>query len=382
MSYLLAMDQGTTSSRSILFDIEGRPVSAAQKELEQHFPSPGWVEHDPEDIWRSQVETAKEVLAKAGVEAGEVAAIGVANQRETTLVWERATGAPLHMAIVWQDRRTTELIDRLKREGLENSFRDKTGLVLDPYFSGSKMQWLMDNIPSIKERAARGEICFGTVDSWLIYRLTGGRVHATDVTNASRTLLFNIHTMEWDDELLDIFKIPKNSLPKVLPSTGWFGNTDPQLFGGAIPIAGVAGDQQAALFGQACFSPGMVKNTYGTGAFVMMNTGEKHFLGDGALTTLAWQLKGQKPVYALEGSIFIAGAAIQWLRDGLGLIESASEVEELARKVDDTGGIYFVPALTGLGAPHWDPYARGLIIGITRGSTRAHLIRAALEAMA
>ena len=382
MKYLLAVDQGTTSSRTILFDMAGHPVCVAQREFEQHFPRPGWVEHDAEDIWDSQLATIREALDRGGVSPQEVAAIGITNQRETTLVWERATGKPLHRAIVWQDRRGAALTARLKSEGLEPRFREKTGLVLDPYFSGSKLAWLLDQVPDLRKRAQNGEICFGTVDTWLMFRLSGGRIHATDVTNASRTLLFNIHSLEWDPELLEIFDIPGALLPEVRPSSGVFGETDPGLLGCGIPIAGVAGDQQAALFGQACFEPGMAKNTYGTGAFVVMNTGREPVMGEGVLTTLAWQLQGSKPVYALEGSIFVAGAAIQWLRDGLGLIESAADVEALARSVPDTDGVYFVPAFVGLGAPHWDPYARGLIIGLTRGTTKAHLARAALEAMA
>ena len=382
MRYLLALDQGTTSSRAILFDLEGRPVSAAQQEFPQHFPRPGWVEHDPHDIWSTQIETARQALDRAGVSPAEVEAVGITNQRETTLVWERGTGRPLHRAIVWQDRRVAGLTDRLRAEGLEPEVRERTGLVLDPYFSGGKLAWLLDEVPGLRRRAEAGEVCFGTVDTWLVHRLTGGRVHATDVTNAGRTLLFDIRRLEWDERLLEIFGIPPAVLPDARPSAGVFGETDPELLGRAIPITGVAGDQQAALFGQACFDPGTAKNTYGTGAFVMMNTGGRPVLGEGVLTTLAWQLEGREPVYALEGSIFVAGAAVQWLRDGLGLIESAPEVEALARRVLDTGGVYFVPALTGLGAPHWDPHARGLIAGVTRGTTAAHLARAALEAMA
>ncbi len=382
MRYLLALDQGTTSSRAILFDLEGRPVSSAQQEFPQHFPRPGWVEHDPEDIWSTQIGTARQALDRAGACAADVAAVGITNQRETTLVWERATGRPLHRAIVWQDRRVAGLTDRLRAEGLEPEVRERTGLVLDPYFSGGKLAWLLDEVPGLRRRAEAGQVCFGTVDTWLMYRLTGGRVHATDVTNASRTLLFDIRGLGWDERLLDIFGVPPAVLPEVRPSAGVFGETDPELLGRAIPITGVAGDQQAALFGQACFAPGTAKNTYGTGAFVMMNTGGRPVLGEGVLTTPAWQIGGQEAVYALEGSIFIAGAAVQWLRDGLGLIESAPEVEALAGRVPDTGGVYFVPALTGLGAPHWDPHARGLIAGVTRGTTAAHLARAALEAMA
>jgi len=382
MAYLLALDQGTTSSRSILFDLDGTIIGVAQKELEQHFPEDGWVEHDAEEIWQSQIRTAREVLEKTGVAAKDIAAIGITNQRETTVVWDRATGKPLHSAIVWQDRRTAETTDRLKQQGLEPLFRERTGLVLDPYFSGSKMAWLLENVDGLKVKASAGELCFGTIDTWLIYRLTGGKVHATDVTNASRTLLFNIHELQWDTQLMDVFGIPESVLPEARPSSGIYGETDADLLGYSIPIAGVAGDQQAALFGQACFEPGMAKNTYGTGAFIVMNTGEQPVLGDGILTTLAWQLGDQDPIYALEGSIFIAGAGVQWLRDGLGLIKGSEEIEILARSVDDNGGVYFVPALVGLGSPHWDPYARGLIVGLTRGSTKAHLARACLEAMA
>ena len=382
MKYLLALDQGTTSSRAILFGLDGGLVSVAQKEFEQHFPHDGWVEHDAREIWQSQLDTAREAIRKADADPGDVAAIGITNQRETTVVWDRSTGDPLYRAIVWQDRRTANLTDRMKEDGLEPVIREKTGLVLDPYFSGGKLAWILDNVSGIRERADAGEVCFGTVDSWLMYRLSEGRIHATDVTNASRTLLFNIHDLSWDDELLKIFNIPAGILPLVHPSAHRFGDTDPALLGKAIPIAGVAGDQQAALFGQACFEPGMAKNTYGTGAFVVMNTGPTPVLGEGVLTTIGWQIKGQQPQYALEGSIFIAGAAVQWLRDGLGLIKDASEIEQLAASVPDTGGVYFVPALVGLGAPYWDPYARGTIVGLTRGTNKAHLARAVLEAMA
>ncbi|TFH33535.1 MAG: glycerol kinase GlpK [Deltaproteobacteria bacterium] len=382
MKYLLAIDQGTTSSRTILFDLEGRLVSVAQREFPQYYPHPGWVEHEPEEIWQSQLGTIREVLARSSVSPKEVAAIGITNQRETTLVWERKTGSPLHRAIVWQDRRTANFTDRLRQNGLEPRIREKTGLVLDPYFSASKLAWLLEHVPGLQERAEAGEVCFGNVDTWLMYRLSGGRIYATDVTNASRTQLFNLQDLAWDPELLDVFGIPRAMLPEVKPSSGIFGETDPGLLGRAIEITGVAGDQQAALFGQACFEPGMAKNTYGTGAFVVMNTGRKPVFGEGVLTTLAWQIGKTPPVYALEGSIFVAGAAVQWLRDGLGLIQNAGEVEDLARSVTNTEGVYFVPALTGLGAPWWDPYARGLIIGLTRGSTKAHIARAALEAMA
>lgn len=381
MSAILALDQGTTSSRAIVFRDDGTPAASAQREFPQHFPEPGWVEHDPEDLWQTQLATAREALERSGA-TREVAALGITNQRETTLVWDRRTGEPLHRAIVWQDRRTAPQTGRLKAEGWERRVHEKTGLVLDPYFSGSKLSWLLDRVPGLRRRAERGEVCFGTVDAWLLFRLTGGRVHATDVTNASRTLLFDIHALDWDGELLELFHIPREVLPEVRVSAGFFGETDREVFGRPIPVTGIAGDQQAALFGQACFTPGTAKNTYGTGAFVVMNTGERPVLGHGVLTTLAWQLGDRPPVYALEGSIFIAGAAVQWLRDGLGLIGTAPEVEVLARSVPDAGGVYFVPALTGLGAPHWDPQPRGLIVGITRGTTRAHLARAALEAIA
>jgi glycerol kinase len=330
----------------------------------------------------SQIRTAREVLEKTGIVAKDIAAIGITNQRETTVVWDRSTGKPLYKAIVWQDRRTASMTDRLKEEGLETLFRERTGLVLDPYFSGSKLAWLLENVDGLKEKTSEGGVCFGTIDAWLIYRLTGGLVHATDVTNASRTLLFNIHNLQWDTELMGVFGIPGSVLPEVRPSSEIYGETIADLFGHPIPIAGVAGDQQAALFGQACFEPGMGKNTYGTGAFVVMNTGEEPVLGEGVLTTLAWQVGDRKPQYALEGSIFIAGAGVQWLRDGLGLIEDARDVEKLARSVTDNGGVYFVPALVGLGSPYWDPYARGLIVGLTRGSRKAHLARASIEAMA
>ncbi|RMH53782.1 MAG: glycerol kinase [Deinococcus-Thermus bacterium] len=383
MPYVLALDQGTTSSRAIIFDLEGRPLGLAQQEFAQHFPEPGWVEHDPMEIWHTQLQVARKAIARAGVEPGEIQALGITNQRETTLIWERTTGKPVHRAIVWQDRRTARACERLKEEGHEALFRQKTGLVLDPYFSGTKVSWLLENLPGLKERAIKGELCFGTVDSWLIYNLTGGQVHATDASNASRTLLMNLQTLSWDEELLRILGVPKALLPEIWPSAGLFGRTLPELLGAAIPITGVAGDQQAALFGQACFSPGMAKNTYGTGCFLLMNTGKAPVASkNGLLTTLAWQLEGEAPEYALEGSVFVAGAAVQWLRDGLGIIQSSSEVEALARRVESTEGVYFVPAFVGLGAPYWDAYARGTIIGLTRGSTAAHLARAALEAIA
>jgi glycerol kinase len=382
MKCLLALDQGTTSSRSMLFNLEGRPIGSAQQEFQQHFPQPGWVEHDPLDIWQSQLQTAREVLAKTGTALSDIVSIGITNQRETTLIWERATGKPIYPAIVWQDRRTAGTCDRLKQQGLEELFRSKTGLVLDPYFSGTKIAWILENVKGAAQRAQAGELAFGTVDSWLMYNLSGRVAHLTDVSNASRTLVFNIHTLQWDDELLRILRVPKALLPEVRPSAGAFARTAPDVFGDSIPIAGCAGDQQAALFGQACFSAGMAKNTYGTGAFVVMNTGTTSVSGDGVISTIAWQLAGQPAEYALEGSIFIAGAVVQWLRDGLGIISSSAEIERLAQDVDDNGGVFFVPAFVGLGAPYWDSYARGTIMGLTRGTTRAHLARAALEAIA
>lgn len=382
MPYLIALDQGTTSSRTTLFDCAGNTLATAQREFPQHYPTPGWVEHDPEDIWVSQLATLKEVLAASQAPPAEVAGIGITNQRETVLVWDRESGRPLYRALVWQDRRTADLTQRMRQEGMEPLVRDKTGLLLDPYFSASKLSWLFDNVAGLRARAERGEVCFGTVDSFLVYRLTGGRSHVTDVSNASRTLLFNIHTLSWDEELLRLFRVPPAVLPEVLGSGAPFGTTDPAVVGASLPITGVAGDQQAALFGQACLAPGMAKVTYGTGAFVVMNTGDTASLADGVLSTVAWQLPGEKVCYALEGSIFIAGAALQWLRDGLGLLKSAAESEALARSVETTGGVYFVPALTGLGAPYWDPYARGVLCGLTRGTERGHLARAALEAIA
>ncbi|HMD02127.1 MAG TPA: glycerol kinase GlpK, partial [Candidatus Baltobacteraceae bacterium] len=349
MKVLLALDQGTTSSRSVLFDLAGRPLASAQVALSQHFPAPGWVEHDPVEIWESQIRTGRDVLQATGTAPADIAGVGITNQRETTLIWERASGKPVHRAIVWQDRRTASLCDDLKARGLEKTFSEKTGLVLDPYFSGTKVAWLLRNVEGLAARAHAGELAFGTVDTWLTYNLSAGRAHLTDVTNASRTLLFNIHTLAWDDELLNLLEVPKVLLPEVRPSTGAFTSVDPALFGGSVPIAGIAGDQQAALFGQACFSAGMAKNTYGTGAFVVMNTGTRALSGPGVISTLAWQIEGQLPEYALEGSIFVAGAAVQWLRDGLGIIASSDEIEALAGSVPDTGGVYFVPALTGLG---------------------------------
>ncbi len=379
--YILALDQGTTSSRAILFDQTGRLVASAQKELEQHYPQPGWVEHDAREIWASQLGVAAEVLAKAGLSSQEVKAVGIANQRETTVLWDRRTGEPLHRAIVWQDRRTARFIDDLKRQGLEPLVQAKTGLVLDAYFSGSKLRWLLENVPGARERAEAGELAFGTVDSWLLYKLSGGRLHATDVTNASRTLLFNLHTLDWDDALLDLFGVPRAILPEVRSSSEIYGETDVDGLKGA-PIAGMAGDQQAATFGQACFERGQGKNTYGTGAFMVMNMGaEPVASANKLLSTVGWRTRDDL-AYALEGSVFVAGAVVQWLRDGLGIIERSSEVEALAASVPDAGGVYFVPAFAGLGAPHWDPYARGAVLGLTGGSTAAHLARAALEAIA
>lgn len=383
MPYILAFDQGTTSSRSIVFDENGSIRGVDQREFPQHFPQPGWVEHDPADIWNSQLETARAALRNAGVAASDVAAIGITNQRETAIVWERESGRPIHNAIVWQDRRTAPLCEELRARGLEDTFRRKTGLLLDPYFSGTKIAWLLDNVQGARERAERGELAFGTVDSWLIYNLTEGRTHSTDYTNASRTLLFDLHALDWDDELLELLRVPRSMLPKALPSSGRFGEAAASLLGGAIPIAGVAGDQQAALVGQAGFSRGLAKNTYGTGSFVLLNTGDEAVVSKaGLLTTVAYALEDRKAVYALEGSIFVTGAAVQWLRDGLGIISTSAHVEELARRQPDNGGVYLVPAFVGLGAPYWDPYARGTIVGLTRGSTGSHVARAALEAMA
>ncbi|MBQ8341156.1 MAG: glycerol kinase GlpK [Clostridia bacterium] len=380
--YLMALDQGTTSSRCIIFDKRGNTVAVASKEFTQYFPQAGWVEHDAEEIFESQLWCAREALKKSGLSESDVAAIGITNQRETTIVWERATGKPICPAIVWQCRRTANRCDELAAAGLTDKIRAKTGLALDPYFSGTKLEWILDHTEGARERAARGELCFGTVDSYLIFRLTGGRVHATDPSNAARTLLYNIHDMKWDKELLELFNIPAAMLPEVKPSAGLFGDTDAELLGAPIAIAGVAGDQQAALFGQCCYEVGSVKNTYGTGGFLLMNTGERTVHSkNGLLTTVGWQI-GDKVTYVLEGSVFVCGAAIQWLRDGLGLLSSAAESEAVASTVPDTGDVYFVPALSGLGTPYWDPYARGVIVGLSRGTTRAHLIRATLEAMA
>ncbi len=380
--YILALDQGTTSSRAILFDHDGRINATAQQEFEQHFPQPGWVEHDGQEIWQTQLKVAQRVLTEADVQADALAGIGITNQRETTLLWNKQTGEPIHNAIVWQDRRTAGFCDQLRRDGHADTIRQKTGLVLDAYFSGTKIRWLLDNVSGAKSLAEAGQLAFGTMDSWLIWNLTDGQSHVTDVTNASRTLLFNIHTLQWDDELLDLLGIPTSLLPQVASSSEVYGNTQANLLGSAVPIAGIAGDQQAALFGQLCTQPGMVKNTYGTGSFVVLNTGDQPIESQhNLLSTVAWQING-KTTYALEGSIFIAGAIVQWLRDGLGLIEKSSDVEALANTVDDNGDVYLVPALTGLGAPHWDQYARGTIAGLTRGTTAGHLARAAIESMA
>ena len=384
--YILALDQGTTSSRTIVFDASGAPVSVAQREFPQIFPAPGLVEHDPEDIWASQLRTAQDALRQAGITAEDIAAIGVTNQRETAIVWERATGKPIHNAIVWQSRLTAPICDELIQRGLGDTVRAKTGLVIDPYFSGTKVKWLLDNVSGARERAARGELLFGTVDSFLIWRLSGGRAHVTDYSNASRTLLFNIHTLDWDDDLLRELDVPRAMLPRVLPSSHVYAQCDPHYFGAAIPIAGAAGDQQAATFGQACFAPGMVKNTYGTGCFMLLNTGDQPRASrNGLLTTIGWGLGApEQPriTYALEGSVFVAGAAVQWLRDGLGIIEKSEDVERLASSVPDAGGVYVVPAFVGLGAPYWDAKARGGILGVTRGTTAAHIARAVVAAMA
>ena len=379
--YVMSLDAGTTSNRCIVFNEKGEMCSAAQKEFTQYFPKPGWVEHDPEEIWATQLEVARAAMANLGIAAPEIAAIGITNQRETTIVWDRETGEPVYPAIVWQCRRTSEYCDSLKARGLTEIYRKKTGLVIDAYFSGTKIKWILDHVDGARERAAAGKLLFGTVETWLIWKLTKGRVHITDYSNASRTMLFNINTLEWDQEILDELEIPRSMLPEVRPSSCIYGSADPQFFGGPVPLGGAAGDQQAALFGQTCFAPGEAKNTYGTGCFLLMNTGDKPvFSQNGLVTTIAWGLDG-KITYALEGSIFVAGAAIQWLRDGLRLIDSSSDSEYMARKVPDANGCYVVPAFTGLGAPHWDQYARGTIVGLTRGVNKYHIIRATLEAM-
>ncbi len=380
--YIMALDAGTTSNRCILFDEHGSVCSSAQKEFTQIFPQPGWVEHDAQEIWATQLGVAVEAMGKAGVTAENIAAIGITNQRETTIVWDRSTGEPVYNAIVWQCRRTSVYCDSLKERGLTELFRAKTGLVIDAYFSGTKLRWILENVPGARERAERGELLFGTVETYLIWKFTGGRVHVTDYSNASRTMLFNINTLQWDEEILAELNIPRCMLPTVMPSSCVYGETDPSFFGRPIPIAGAAGDQQAALFGQTCFAPGEAKNTYGTGCFLLMNTGKAPvFSKNGLVTTIAWGLDGAV-TYALEGSIFVAGAAIQWLRDELRLVDSAADTEYHAAKVQDTNGCYVVPAFTGLGAPHWDQYARGVIVGLTRGVNKNHIIRATLESIA
>ncbi len=380
--YILALDQGTTSSRAIVFDHQGQIRSVAQKEFTQIFPQPGWVEHDPNEIWSSQASVAAEATVKMGINGSNIKAIGITNQRETTIVWDRNTGEPIYNAIVWQDRRTAGFCDQLKNDGHSELIRSKTGLVIDAYFSGSKVRWILDNVPGARAKAEAGELAFGTVDSWLVWKFTRGNVHATDVTNASRTMLFNIKTLKWDDELLQLLNVPKSMLPEVKQSSEIYGETATTIFASKIPIAGIAGDQHAALFGQMCIGNGMVKNTYGTGCFMLMNIGE-HFIEskNNLLTTIAWKIRG-KTLYAFEGSIFIAGAVVQWLRDGLGIIKHSSDVEKLALSVPDTGGVYFVPAFAGLGAPYWDAEARGTLVGMTRGTTSGHIARAALQSIA
>ena len=380
--YVMALDAGTTSNRCILFNEKGEMCSVAQKEFTQYFPKPGWVEHDADEIWSSQLGVAVEAMTKIGAEASDIAAIGITNQRETAIVWDKNTGEPVYHAIVWQCRRTAEYCDRLKEKGLAEKFRQKTGLMIDAYFSGTKIKWILDHVEGAREKAEKGELLFGTVETWLIWKLTKGRVHVTDYSNASRTLLFNINTLEWAQEILEELEIPACMLPKPMPSSCVYGEADAAFLGGRIPIAGAAGDQQSALFGQTCFRPGEAKNTYGTGCFLLMNTGEKPvFSENGLVTTIAWGMDG-KVNYALEGSIFVAGAAIQWLRDEMRLIDSAADSEYMAQKVKDTNGCYVVPAFTGLGAPHWDPYARGTIVGVTRGVNKCHIIRATLESLA
>lgn len=382
MQCVLALDQGTTSSRAIVFDRQGHLLGMAQREFAQHFPQSGWVEHDPMEIWQSQLQVAREVLDRAGVSAQDVSALGITNQRETTVLWDRKTGRPVHRAIVWQDRRTAGICDGLRASGDDVWIAQHTGLIVDAYFSATKLQWMLDHVPGARERADRGELAFGTIDSWLLWNLTGGRVHATDVSNASRTMLMHLETMQWDDALLERFRIPRSVLPEIRSTSDLFGETDASLFGSSIPIGSAAGDQQSALFGQNCTQRGMAKNTYGTGCFMLMNIGETPLLSQQRLlTSVAWRTPYQR-AYALEGSVFVAGAAVQWLRDGLGIIKHSSDIEALAASVPDTDGVYMVPALAGLGAPHWDAYARGTILGLTRGTTAAHLARAALEGIA
>ena len=380
--YMLALDQGTTSSRAIVFTKQGKAKASAQEEFPQIFPSPGHVEHDPESIWKTQLATARGAIRKAGITAKQIAGIGITNQRETVVLWEKSTGKPIHNAIVWQSRITADICDRLKKAGHEKTFSKKTGLVVDAYFSGTKIKYLLDKYRGLRKRAEKGEILAGTIDTYLLWRLTGGKVHATDYSNASRTLIFNIHTLEWDAQLLKILDIPREMLPEVQDSSGFFGETDPKLFGTSIPITGIAGDQQAATFGQGCFKPGMVKNTYGTGCFILMNTGEKAVASkNGLLTTIGWGIDG-KITYCLEGSVFVGGAAVQWLRGGLKIIKRSEDVEKLAATEADHGGVYFVPAFVGLGTPHWDPYARGTIVGLERGTTGGHIAHATLQSMA
>jgi glycerol kinase len=383
LRYVLALDQGTSGSTALVVDVDGAVRGRGSTELPQYYPQPGWVEHDPEDIWRTVGEAACKALADAGIAGRDVAAVGITNQRETTMLWDRATGVPIHNAIVWQCRRTADACDRLRASGVESLARERTGLVLDAYFSGTKIGWLLDTVPGARRRAERGEIAFGTVDSWLLWKLTAGRVHATDVTNASRTLCLDLRRVEWDPEMLELLRVPREVLPALVDSSGVCAETaDVGWLPAGVPVAGVAGDQHAALFGQACYTPGSAKNTYGTGCFLLVNTGERAIpSAHGLLTTIAWRIGG-RTTYALEGSVFIAGAALQWLRDGLGIIATADDSEPLARSVSDTGGVYFVPAFVGLGAPYWDAYARGAVVGLTRGTTRAHLTRAALEAIA
>lgn len=380
--FVLALDQGTTSSRAIIFDRQGNIHSIAQKEFTQHYPQAGWVEHDPVEIWSTQAAVSAEAVLKAGLSSAAIAAIGITNQRETTVVWDRETGEPVYNAIVWQDRRTAAYCDSLKQQGLDTVIREKTGLIPDAYFSATKIKWILDNVQGARAKAAQGKLAFGTIDTWLVWNLTGGKKHITDVTNASRTMIYNIHTLQWDDELLRLFDIPVSMLPAVCSSSEMMGETAGKVLAGHIPIAGIAGDQQSALFGQQCTSTGMVKNTYGTGCFMLMNIGEKPVLSKNNLvTTIAWQI-GDRVQYALEGSIFIGGAVVQWLRDGLGIIQSSTDVEALASKVNDNGGVYLVPAFAGLGAPHWNGHARGTIVGLTRGANASHIARAALESIA
>ena len=380
--YVMALDAGTTSNRAIIFDVDSKIVGVAQKEFTQHFPQPGWVEHDAEEIWSSMHEVMREALEQSGLVASDIAAIGITNQRETAVIWDRTTGRPIYNAIVWQSRQTADICEDLKRQGLVDEFKEKTGLVIDAYFSGTKVKWILDHVEGARARAEKGELAFGTIDTWLLWKLTGGKEHKTDYSNASRTLMFNIKTLEWDEALLKHLTVPKSLLPEVRPSSEVYGHTIPSIIGASVPVAGMAGDQQSALFGQNCFSPGEAKNTYGTGCFLLMNTGEELCMSkNGLVTTIAWGLDG-KVEYALEGSIFVGGSAIQWLRDGLRLVDSAPDSEWVAKKVKDAGGVYMVPAFVGLGAPYWDMNARGMIIGLTRGTTKAHIVRATLDSLA